>query len=228
MATQGRVHEGVVHVPVEIFGLYWHFVDIVWIFLFPLLYLVHRHHWLMDAHDRSRLGTRTRSHPAAKPCTSASSASLMVLTVITVAAAFVDLGNLNVIVALAIAVVKATLVVLFFMHVKYSSKLTWVVVGAGVFWLVILLAHADARLQQPRLDGGSAHRPRRVARRRGASPGGHREFSPRRRGEHGERNLSVPRVPLAMQCREEVSALRRSPRPSPRLRANSPRLRGSF
>jgi len=31
------------HIPVEIFGLYWHFVDIVWIFLFPLLYLVHRH-----------------------------------------------------------------------------------------------------------------------------------------------------------------------------------------
>jgi len=31
------------HVPVELFGLYWHFVDIVWIFLFPLLYLVHRH-----------------------------------------------------------------------------------------------------------------------------------------------------------------------------------------
>ena len=65
---------------------------------------------------------------------------LMVLTVITVAAAFVDLGNLNVLVALVIAVIKATLVVLFFMHLKYSSRQTWVVVGAGVFWLLILLS----------------------------------------------------------------------------------------
>jgi cytochrome c oxidase subunit IV len=65
---------------------------------------------------------------------------LMVLTVLTVAAAYVDLGNLNIIVAIAIALVKATFVILFFMHVKYSSKLTWVVVGAGVFWLLILLS----------------------------------------------------------------------------------------
>jgi len=65
---------------------------------------------------------------------------LMVLTVITVAAAFVDLGNMNIVVAIGIAIVKATFVILFFMHVKYSSKLTWVVVGAGVFWLLILLS----------------------------------------------------------------------------------------
>ena len=64
---------------------------------------------------------------------------LMALTIVTVAAAYVDLGNLNIIVAIAIALVKATFVILFFMHVKYSSKLTWVVVGAGVFWLIILL-----------------------------------------------------------------------------------------
>lgn len=65
--------------------------------------------------------------------------ALMVLTVITVAVAWVDLGTLNIVVALAVAVVKATLVVLYFMHLKYSSKLTWIVVGAGVFWLAILL-----------------------------------------------------------------------------------------
>ena len=45
----------------------------------------------------------------------------------------------SVIVALAIACTKATLVILFFMHVKYSSRLTWVVVIAGFFWLLILL-----------------------------------------------------------------------------------------
>ena len=48
-------------------------------------------------------------------------ASLMVLTAITVGIAFVDLGYLNTFVAVTIAVIKATLVVLFFMHVKYLS-----------------------------------------------------------------------------------------------------------
>jgi cytochrome c oxidase subunit 4 len=64
----------------------------------------------------------------------------MVLTAATVWVATFDLGALNAIVALTIAVVKATLVVLYFMHVRYSSKLTWVFVGAGFFWLVILIA----------------------------------------------------------------------------------------
>ncbi len=66
-------------------------------------------------------------------------ALLMVGTALTVGAAYVDLGVLNTVVALAIACTKATLVVLFFMHVKYSSKLTWVVVLGSVVWLIILL-----------------------------------------------------------------------------------------
>src|SRR6187399_1120618 len=66
--------------------------------------------------------------------------TLMVCTAITIAVAFVDLGRLNAVVAMAIAVLKATLVVLFFMHVKYSTKLTWAVVIGSVFWLGILLA----------------------------------------------------------------------------------------
>ena len=65
--------------------------------------------------------------------------ALMALTVITVAVAWVDLGTLNIVVALVVAVVKATLVVLYFMHLKYSSKLTWIVVGSGFFWLAILM-----------------------------------------------------------------------------------------
>jgi cytochrome c oxidase subunit 4 len=65
--------------------------------------------------------------------------TLMVCTAITVAVAFVDLGALNTIVALAIAILKTTLVVLFFMHVKYSTRLTWAVVAGSVFWLGILL-----------------------------------------------------------------------------------------
>ena len=67
-------------------------------------------------------------------------ATLMVLTAITVAAAFVDLGPLNPVIALTIAALKAVLVILYFMHVRYSTRLTWVVIGAGVFWLGILLA----------------------------------------------------------------------------------------
>jgi cytochrome c oxidase subunit IV len=64
---------------------------------------------------------------------------LMVCTALTVGIAFVDLGPLNVVAALVIAVFKATLVVLFFMHVKYSSRLTWAVVAGSVFWLAILI-----------------------------------------------------------------------------------------
>jgi cytochrome c oxidase subunit 4 len=66
-------------------------------------------------------------------------AALMLGTYLTVQAAFLDLGPFNAAVALVIAVAKAVTVVLFFMHVKYSTRLTWAVVVSGVFWLGILL-----------------------------------------------------------------------------------------
>ncbi len=67
--------------------------------------------------------------------------TLMCLTVITAAVSFVDLGPLNTVVALVIATVKALLVVLFFMHVKYTSeKLTKIVIASAIFWLFLLLA----------------------------------------------------------------------------------------
>jgi cytochrome c oxidase subunit 4 len=53
--------------------------------------------------------------------------------------AFLDLGAMNTVAALAIATFKAVLVILFFMHVKYSTRLTWAVVLGGIFWLGILL-----------------------------------------------------------------------------------------
>ncbi|HZH32655.1 MAG TPA: cytochrome C oxidase subunit IV family protein [Pyrinomonadaceae bacterium] len=67
--------------------------------------------------------------------------ALMVLTVLTVWVANIDLGSekLNTVVALAIATTKAVLVVLYFMHVRYSSRLTWVVVAGGFLWLVIMV-----------------------------------------------------------------------------------------
>jgi cytochrome c oxidase subunit 4 len=66
--------------------------------------------------------------------------ALMVLTAITVGVAFINLGSLNPIVALGVAAVKATLVILFFMHVKYSSRLTKLTVVLSFFFVAILFA----------------------------------------------------------------------------------------
>jgi cytochrome c oxidase subunit 4 len=66
-------------------------------------------------------------------------AALLVLTYVTIAVARIDLGPFNTIVALTIAVTKAVLVVLFFMHVRYSTRLTKLVVVAGFVWLAILI-----------------------------------------------------------------------------------------
>jgi cytochrome c oxidase subunit IV len=66
-------------------------------------------------------------------------AGLLALTLLTVGVAFIDLGRLNTVIALTIAVGKATLVLLFFMHVRYSSHVIWAAVAAGVFWIGILL-----------------------------------------------------------------------------------------
>jgi len=65
--------------------------------------------------------------------------ALLAGTALTVAVAFQDLGPLNAVAALAIAGGKATLVVLWFMHVKYSSRLTWVFAAAGLAWLVLMI-----------------------------------------------------------------------------------------
>jgi cytochrome c oxidase subunit 4 len=65
--------------------------------------------------------------------------TLMVLTALTVTAAEFDLGRLNVVVALTIAVVKATFVLLYFMHLRYSPGLTWLVVGVAMGWLLLLI-----------------------------------------------------------------------------------------
>ena len=67
-------------------------------------------------------------------------AALVVLTLVTIEVALVDLGRLNTVVALTIAVTKALLVILFFMHVRYSSRLTMIVLGSGFFWLMIMIA----------------------------------------------------------------------------------------
>ena len=88
--------------------------------------------------------------------------ALLVGTVLTVEAAKVDLGRLNIVAALGIATIKMTLVILFFMHGKYSPRRTKLVIAAGFFWLAIMLGltladystrHAEpsrSQLNQPR------------------------------------------------------------------------------
>ena len=66
-------------------------------------------------------------------------ASLLFFTGLTVAASYLELGVFNAVVALAIACVKAVLVILFFMHIKYSSRLTKLTVAAGFFTFFVLI-----------------------------------------------------------------------------------------
>ena len=66
-------------------------------------------------------------------------AALVIGTCLTWGIAFIDLGIWNPVVALTIAVIKAVLVILFFMHVHYSSKLTKLTISAGFFWLLIMI-----------------------------------------------------------------------------------------
>lgn len=66
-------------------------------------------------------------------------AALIVLTWVTAWVSTVDLGWLNIYVALSIAIFKASIVALFFMHVKYGSRLTKLIVCSGILWLLFLL-----------------------------------------------------------------------------------------
>ena len=66
-------------------------------------------------------------------------ATLMFLTALTVLMAFVHLGRFNDVVALTIAVTKATAVLLYFMHVRYGRPLVWLVAIAGFMWLALLI-----------------------------------------------------------------------------------------
>lgn len=67
-------------------------------------------------------------------------AALMALLGLTVAVSLLDLGAWGVVVAVTIAFAKALVIVLYFMHVRYSSRLTMLFAGAGLFWLLVLFA----------------------------------------------------------------------------------------
>lgn len=92
--------------------------------------------------------TQQTAHPTPEPAVPHGPATrtyylvflaLMVLLALTVGASFINLGPLNELVALLIAATKAVLVILFFMHVRYSSRVTWLFAAAGFVWLLILV-----------------------------------------------------------------------------------------
>lgn len=68
--------------------------------------------------------------------------ALLALLGLTISAAYVNLGPLNTIVAMSISFAKGALIILFFMHIRYSKPLVWVFAGAGFFWLGIMLVLA--------------------------------------------------------------------------------------
>jgi cytochrome c oxidase subunit 4 len=67
-------------------------------------------------------------------------AALLALLLLTIGAAYLDMGSVNTVVALAIAVCKAVLIMLYFMHLRFANRLTWVFAGAAFLWLAILIA----------------------------------------------------------------------------------------
>ena len=78
---------------------------------------------------------------------------LLVGTGLTVLAAFYDFPwQFNTVVALTIATIKATFVVLYFMHVRYSARLVWVIIAAALFWMAILFALTFGDYQTRRWD----------------------------------------------------------------------------
>jgi cytochrome c oxidase subunit 4 len=66
-------------------------------------------------------------------------AILMVLLFATWGFAEIDLRPFNAIIAMTIAVIKMLLIILYFMHIRYSNRLTWVFAGAGFLWLAIMI-----------------------------------------------------------------------------------------
>jgi cytochrome c oxidase subunit 4 len=68
--------------------------------------------------------------------------ALLVFLALTILIAHVNLGPFNTVVALGISVAKATLIILFFMHLRYSKPIVWVFAFAGFFWLAIMLSLA--------------------------------------------------------------------------------------
>ena len=84
-------------------------------------------------------------------------ASLLILLALTVGAAYIPLGPFNTITAISIAVTKAVIIALYFMHLRYSPRLTWVFAGAGFFFIIATHFHYVSCSSSPTHSRG-AHR----------------------------------------------------------------------
>lgn len=109
--------------------------------------------------------------------------ALLVGTALTVWAAYQDFGILNLPIALAIASVKASLVVLYFMHVKYASKLTQLASVLGFVWLAILLGMTSSGVLTRETTGTGPGWPIEAV---SAAPGHHDAAATPAGAEHGE------------------------------------------
>ena len=113
------------YTPVEVSGLYWHFVDIVWIFLYPLIYLS------AGAADEG-LPAAALTRPGLGRIAGAPGGHA--------GPGYVPMGSFNVVAALAISVLKTLLVVIVFMKLLDSGHLVRFTAVAGLFWLALLFA----------------------------------------------------------------------------------------
>jgi cytochrome c oxidase subunit IV len=107
----------------------------------------------VHGNPRSAMGGASEPHVVPIPVYLAVFAALMMGTYLTVWAAGKDFGAFNTVVALGIAVTKATLVILFFMHVKYSPRLTQMVVATAVAFLALLVVGTLTDYYSPGVDG---------------------------------------------------------------------------
>lgn len=89
-------------------------------------------------HAHAHPHSHAHGHVTPLPVYLAVFATLMVLTAVTVIVAYFDFGEWNKVIALSIASFKATIVVLYFMHVKHASRLTKLFTVTGLFFLLVL------------------------------------------------------------------------------------------
>jgi len=137
-------------------------------------------------------------------------AALMVLTAVTVWVAFRDLGIMNTYVAMTIAVAKATLVILYFMHVRYGSKLIWIFSLAGFVWLVIFFVLIMATTRRACRSRAGAGKERAAQRGRQARAAGRA----RPRGRPGV-DWVVGRYPASWPCPSHLGSILAEADPEP-------------
>jgi cytochrome c oxidase subunit IV len=118
------------HMPVAVAGLYWSFVDIVWVFLFAIFYLRGLHSWGWGAMAEPVLSKKAYLFTYL---------ILLALTLLTVGLAYIPMGAGSMAIAIIIATVQAFLIASFFMQALFEFMLVRVAVAVGIVWLLIMM-----------------------------------------------------------------------------------------